>query len=323
MSFKSLREFARQYDGVFTVSQAAECDVSRHSLRRHLAAGDCVRIVNGVYRLGDHPETAEVRIRVAVLANGGRAVLSGHAAAYWHGLADDAPSTIVVSVPRGTRRRTIPGVRVVFRNLADRDVIERRGLQVTGIPLSVLEAADAVGVEILDSALVRRRINVRQLDQVLERRKGTVRVGALETLVETVRPGMRSVGERGLAAVFTEGGVTGWVADYPLGGYIFDFAFVEERIAVEFDGYDHDRKPSRFYRNRRRRNAVVAMDWTPLYYTWKDILERRQEILDEVEAAREAARRRLAGRDGQAGGEAAGGEGAGGEGAGGPGPVAS
>jgi hypothetical protein len=96
-----------------------------------------------VYLASGYGAGDEARARAAVLWAGDGAVLSGAAAAWWHGLLGAAPSTLGVSAP--ARRAARPGVVVRCRQLDRADRTEHRGLPVTAVALTVLEAAAELG----------------------------------------------------------------------------------------------------------------------------------------------------------------------------------
>ena len=59
----------------------------------------------GVYFVDDRPFTDAARIRAAVWGYGVKAVASGLAAAWWHGLTKFAPDVVEVTVPRDSNGR--------------------------------------------------------------------------------------------------------------------------------------------------------------------------------------------------------------------------
>src|SRR5690606_41730515 len=85
------------------------------------------------------PAGDEARAGAAGRWAGPGAVLSGAAAAWWHGLLDDAPPVLAVSAP--SRRPPRPGAAVRCRLLDAPDRTERRGLPVTAAALAAREAA--------------------------------------------------------------------------------------------------------------------------------------------------------------------------------------
>ncbi|MCZ4579286.1 hypothetical protein O4158_09295 [Gordonia amicalis] len=103
------------------------------------------------------PEPHRTTTRIATLSVGPSAILSGSAAAWWHGIVDDRPETITVTAPRGRHGPPVKGVRILNRSLADADVLIRGDLRVTGIALSALEGGVELGAEVIDSVLQQRR----------------------------------------------------------------------------------------------------------------------------------------------------------------------
>jgi very-short-patch-repair endonuclease len=70
-----------------------------------------------------------------------------------------------------------------------------------------------------------------------------------------------------------------WVANYPvwhdgeLVGVV-DVAIPERRIAIEVDGMAYHVDTERFQRDRTRQNALIALGWTVLRFTWADLTQR-------------------------------------------------
>lgn len=114
-------------------------------MRHRVAAGRWQRLHPRVYQAVDHELTDRARIRGAVLWAGRRAAVSGLAAAWWHGLPVVCPRLIEVTVARDRQPGSRPGIRVRRRTLAAKDVVHLDGVWVTGLPLTALEAAVALG----------------------------------------------------------------------------------------------------------------------------------------------------------------------------------
>ena len=95
----------------------------------------------GVYFVEDRPFTDAARIRAAVWGYGVHATASGLAAAWWHGATKYAPQFVEVTVPRASNGRRRAGTRLRRRDLKPADIVERKGLRVTELPLTVVEAA--------------------------------------------------------------------------------------------------------------------------------------------------------------------------------------
>ena len=103
-----------------------------------------MRLHPAVYLLAGHRLTDEVRVRAASLWAGEGAVVSGPAAAYWHGMLDRPPRTVELTIPRGSSPRCPTGVRVRRRDLTPIDVVGNRDLWLTAAPLTALETAVAL-----------------------------------------------------------------------------------------------------------------------------------------------------------------------------------
>ena len=90
-------------------------------------------------------------------AAGPKVAVTGPAAAHWHGMLARGPAVVDVTVPRRTKPRARPGLRVHRRDLSAADVVTLRGLRVAGKGLATLETAIALpdGAAFLDRALQR------------------------------------------------------------------------------------------------------------------------------------------------------------------------
>lgn len=150
-----LADLVDRQAGVVSRSQALAAGLTARDVDRHLARRRWSPLHPRVYLVRGHPYTDEARVRAAALWVGEGAVVVGAAAVWWHGLADHAPATVGVAVPRrctGGR----PDVLVRSRRLAPRDVVTVRGLVVPVRPLALLDAAVDAGSG--GSALLRRAL---------------------------------------------------------------------------------------------------------------------------------------------------------------------
>jgi very-short-patch-repair endonuclease len=93
-----------------------------------------------------------------------------------------------------------------------------------------------------------------------------------------------------MAGLLHGAGLTGWEANLDLEGVgILDFAFVAQRIAIEIDGRAWHSAGDRFQSDRRRQNRLVLLGWTVLRFTWEDLVERSEEVIQQVRIALGAA----------------------------------
>ena len=279
-----LGEVLRAQDGVLTIEQARFCGLSQDAVERRVHIGAWRRVGRGVYVAADRDFTDSARVRAAVLSAGERAVLSGPAAAWWHGLTSVPPTQIEVTLPRSRRVVPAPGVRLRRRDLAARDIVHRRGLDVTALPLTAIEAATECGFDVLDTALARHTSlpAVRAAHRRNLGRRGSKKAGRM---LEVAGCGARSDGERRLVNILRRNGITGWEANLRVPGAVIDLAFRRRRVAVEVDGFAFHSDARTFRHDRRRQNLLVAAGWTVLRFTWHDLVEDECGVVARIRAA--------------------------------------
>lgn len=178
------------------------------------------------------------------------------------------------------------------RDLDPADRCNVGGLWVTGLPLTVVEAAAALGEHgpaLLDRALQRRvsfdavhRAHCRNLG-----RRGSAAGGAL---LVAAADRAASQAERLAMRLLRSAGIGGWRRHYWACGYELDLAFDAERVAIEVDGWAWHADAERFRRDRQRQNALVLAGWTVLRFTWQDLTRRPAAVLAEIRRALAASR---------------------------------
>jgi very-short-patch-repair endonuclease len=282
-----LGEYLRQQDGVLTHAQALRAGLSQDAIDRRVRSGRWLRCSRGVYFVDDRPFTDEARVRVGVWSYGRHALASGLAAAWWHRLTQFPPEIVEVTVPRANRLRPNFGTRLRRRDLAPKDIVERNGLRLTALPLTVVEAAArrGGGAKLMDSAL-QRHVELPQLWKAHLRNKGRHGSPAARRLLQAAADGARSEAERVLLKLLRDDNITGWKANYPLAGYKVDVAFPGEKVAVETDGWAFHSSHEDFQRDRERQNKIALFGWKVLRFTWLDLTEYPQRVLAEIRFAR-------------------------------------
>lgn len=284
-----LDEFLRQHDGVITLAQARRAGLSDQAVIRRQRSGSWRRCGPGVYFVDDRPFTDDARIRAAVWSYGVQAAASGLAAAWWHGLTGFAPDLIEVTVPRDSNGRCRDGTKLRRRDLKPVDVVERRGLRVTELGLTVVEAAvrRGGGAKVMDSAL-QHRVELRGLWHAHLRNKGRYGSPAARRLLQAAKNGARSEAERLLIRLLRANKITGWRANYPVAGYRVDVAFPKQRVAIEVDGLAFHSDSDDFHQDRVRQNAIALAGWQVLRFTWLDLTEYPQRVIAEIRYATSA-----------------------------------
>lgn len=276
--------YLRRQSGVISRAQARTAGLSPDAIDRRIARGRWDRLHPGVYLAADHPYTDEVRLRAAVLWAGKDAVAHGASAAWWHDLGARLPATVEVTVRRDRNPGMRPGVAIRRRDLPYPDLVAVRDLWVTDLPLTVLEAAIALGTggsELLDRAL-QRRVKFAAVYRAHCRNHGRRGSAQASRLLAVAADRAASHAERLLVRLLQAAGINGWELGYPLQGYLIDVAFPVQRVAIEVDGWAWHVDADRFIDDRRRQNALVNLQWTVLRFTWHDLVGRPDEVVDEV-----------------------------------------
>jgi very-short-patch-repair endonuclease len=279
-------DYLRLHDGVITLAQAEQFGMSRHAVNRRARAGRWRRCSPGVYFVDDRPFTDAARVRAAVWGYGVDAAASGMAAAWWHGLTHFPPEVVEVTVPRASHHPHRADVRMRRRDLTRADVVEREGLRVTEISLTVIEAAARIrsGAALMDSAL-QRHVELRELWRAHLRNKGRHGSPAARRLLQAASDGARSEAERLLVKLLREADIAGWRTNYPVGSFKVDVAFPEQRVAIEVDGWAFHSDSEAFVKDRNRQNIIALLGWKILRFTWWDLTQYPHRVIGEIKLA--------------------------------------
>jgi very-short-patch-repair endonuclease len=207
-------------------------------------------------------------------------VFSGRTAAYLHGATEltDPRSAVEVSVPAGVRFGPIDGMRVRRVALSPSDVAAVRSWRCTTGLRTALDIGrweplpDAVAA--LDVMLARAIVGKSELREAAALRTGRGCRQA-QKAVQLADPRAESQPESRVRVLLALAGLLPEI-QYSVrddaGDFVarVDLAFVEQRIAIEYDGAWHS-APGQFAKDRRRLNRLVAAGWTVLHVTAEDL----------------------------------------------------
>jgi very-short-patch-repair endonuclease len=281
-----LNDLLRDQDGVLTLAQARSVGISKDAANRRVRASQWIRCSTGVYFADDRPFDDRARIRAAVWGFGQVAAASGLAAAWWLNLSKYAPDVVEVTVPRDSNGRPRAGCRVRRRDLFATDIVERNGLLVTSLPLTVVEASvrRGGGPKLMDNAL-QQHIDLRSLWSAHLRNKGRYGSPAARLLLQAAEEGTRSAAERLFAQLLRNAGITGWKPNQLVAGYEVDFLFRDAKLSVEVDGFAFHSDSEAFNRDRKKQNAIALAGYQILRFTWIDLTEYPDRVIAEVQRA--------------------------------------
>jgi very-short-patch-repair endonuclease len=285
---------ARQH-GLVTLDQLRELGFTYSGVRSRLDTGLLARAGRGVFRIPSAPVTWEQRLLSAFLANRPNGVVSHFAAARLLGIDVGRHERVDVMVPvhrRGSRAR---GVNLHWsRSLVAEDVVEQGLFRVTSLPRTFLDIAGLVPHERLmdafDDAVVRRRCRPTDVAAGLELAASRTRrgVGTLRTAVNMwlgdATPA--SVAESRLLRSLDAAHISRPICQHELreGDFVavLDFAWTNERVAVEMDGYRYHASPRAQAHDVRRANRLVRLGWTVLRTTPYELKNSPESFLNDL-----------------------------------------
>ncbi len=299
---RQFRSIVSDNDGVFTRAQAHDFGFSDKALLAGLEDGMWVHFGGqGIYLLHGFGDTDRSRLRMHLLRSGHRTIVTGASALKVYGLdvllTPHAREFVgggqsFLSVPRD-RHLQLPGV--VF--LRDRD--RPYPTWINGFPLAPRARAvvDALRtVESNEALLILQRTlqlhwitpaEIERASTYLHRHRG---LPQLRSMSREAAAGAHAESERIMIKILNSARLPGWVANQPIHDDrgmvgIGDFVFEASHLVVEVDGQAWHTTPDRFQRDRERQNRLVNAGWTVLRFTWSDLVDRPQYVIDSIRRA--------------------------------------
>lgn len=273
----------RRQHGAVSRAQLRESGVNANTIDTWVRRGKLRRILHGVYTVSAPSPVTRAHAAHLWQSEG---VVSHLAAAHLWKMAVDEPAVIHLTVPLScVRTSPVPWLRLFRRDTPHTRRSTVGGLPVTDVPRTVFDCLalldDAACAALLDHATATltsdRALRMRYLEEIGLR--GSPRVAQyLASLV----PGAASAPERLLAQGLQSAGLTGFLINEPVLGYIADFLDPALRLILEVDGYRTHGTWVAFQDDRTRQNVLVTHGYTVLRYTAHDVRTRLGSILDEI-----------------------------------------
>jgi very-short-patch-repair endonuclease len=270
--------------GVVTRAQLLSAGVTRREIAARVQSGYLLREHRGVYRVGHRASSTKARYLAAVLAAGEGALLSGRAAAHLLGmLKGTAPAPEVTA----RTQRSIEGVITHrSRRLDPRDATVFKGIPVTTVPRTLVDIAADLSLDDLARACheagVRYRTTPAQVEAVLGRRPNNPGAKKLRRILHGDVQVTLSKLEAHFLELLRNAGLPLPVTNRPAGGRRVDCRWPEHRLTVELDGYRFHNSRHSWELDRRREREARARGEDFRRYTYGDVFERPQLMLDEV-----------------------------------------
>ena len=294
---RAMNELDRLFDSQRGVATSAQIlsHLTRRGFEAELKTGNLERIWQGIYCRGE--PTDELRLRGLDLSCGTAVPVCLGTAAALHGFDTEQPADFHVLSPPGSRLRSGDGL-----------VVHRRG----GAPLVMIGDRPATSpawtaVEVARS--LRRPRALATLDAAL--RSGTC------SRPELWRAAVEQAGRRGIVAVRDLIPLADGLAESPMesearlamidGGLPVpelqyeiidgngdlrrvDFAWPDQRVAVEYDGIDWHSGADAMRRDRTRTAALSDVGWVIIAIVFEDVRYRAWEFVARIDTQLRRAR---------------------------------
>jgi very-short-patch-repair endonuclease len=278
-------ELAASQRSIVTHRQLLAGGLSRKAIASRRRSGRLQVVFKGVYAYGCGVLPALAREQAALLVCGDGAFLSHRSAAAMWRLLPDLPPEPEVTVRNGQAWQRA-GIRLHRATAIDpRELGREHGLLVSSPARALLEIAAVSSLgeveHAFDEAFGHELLTTTDMHAVLARHpgaRGSLRLRAL--LQEGADEGfLRSRGERAFRALLRKARITQPQANQPVGPYTVDFLWRQERLIVEFDGWDYHRGRAKFESDRARDTALKAMGFEVIRFTWRQVFHQPELVL--------------------------------------------
>ncbi|MGY1650043.1 hypothetical protein [Geodermatophilus sp. SYSU D01119] len=260
-------------------SQVAAGRLTRGQLR----SAAWQRLFRDVYACATVAVTHEVRAGAAALLLMPGAVVSGRSAAVLWGVDAAGPGDDVeLTVPPGSSASTAPGVRVRRWALTANQVTTRRGIPVTTAGTTAVDLGRGPGTLADSVALVDALVVAKATDLAAVRASAAAATGPgcrrARQVAELADGLAGSPQETRLRLLLHRARLPRPIAQHAVvdgeGRFVarVDFAWPEQRVAVEYEGRWHG-QPQQVAPDRARLNRLTAAGWRVVFVTAEDLRE--------------------------------------------------
>jgi very-short-patch-repair endonuclease len=298
-----IRECVRAHDGLATRRQLLE-RVPAAVLDGYIGRQKLVRVFPHVYRLREAPDDDLTLLRAALLHAGPAAALSHTTALSVWGLWQPT-GPLHLTVDHSIRRAGAQGL-VVHRRLRfdpeSAQCVQRRGLRVTVLPRSIIDAWPLLPVSArrpLALDVTRRGLTTTALlRDALDERPNVGGRRLLQQTLDLIDDGCQSELEaHGVLNVFRHRSLPPSVGQYrlklPAGTVSLDRAWPEAKLAVELDGARYHTSPEDRRRDLARDRELAAAGWVVLRFTYAEVLRDPEGVRARVLAVYRARQAQL------------------------------
>jgi len=284
--------------GLVTRAQLRRIGFTDSGVQRLVRAGRLARVLPGVYGSASAPKTWEMQAMAGCLRSPGRVWLSHRSAAAHHGFLGCGKDRLEFLTT--TRMRLARGHLLhCVATMPECDVEVVRGIPTTSPARTLLDLAAVVNEETLevalDDALCTHKVRLARLRWRLEQlgAKGKPGTTNLRSLLEVRGDGSivpTTILETKLVRLLRKVQLPIGKAQHRLeeNGRLIDrvdFIYPEQRLVVEVDGTRWHAGRRARTRDAERDNYLNIRGWIVLRFTWFDLVERPDYVVEQIAAA--------------------------------------
>lgn len=277
-----LRALFATQGGVATSTQILS-QLSRRGMQRLLRTGELAKMFPNIYSEGE-PDLW-TRLRGLDLRCGEPVAACLGTAAAMYGFDTEDVTDLHVLNPAGCLLRDQAGLRVHRREGAPLTV--EKGRLLTAPAWTAVEVARSLrqprALATLDAALRSLTCDRDQLHAAAHAQAGRRGIVMVRGLIELARAEAESPMESEARLVMVDSGLPEPQLQYEIfdrDGRLWrvDFAWPDERVAVEYDGFDWHSSPEALRKDRQKRAALEEIDWRILSIVGDDV-RRHPEVM--------------------------------------------
>jgi very-short-patch-repair endonuclease len=281
-----LAALAGSSHGVVARAELLREGVTAEEIRKRLAKGALIPIHRGVFQVGHAAPSLEARYMAAVKACGPGSLLAGRAAAHLLHLLKHPPSLPEVLT---THHRRPAGVAVSRRRSIDpRDRTRWRGVPVTTVPRTMVDLAEALDPPDLARAFheahVRHRVQPAAVERILARRHNWPGARELRRVLRGEELLSLSKLESAFIAAVRRARLPLPETNVTAGTYRVDCRWRALRLTVELDGYRYHATRHAWESDREREREARTRGDEFRRYTWFDVVEEPEPMLEDLRA---------------------------------------
>ncbi len=290
-------ELERLFDeqgGVATSGQILNL-IPRRAFERELKTGALERIWYGIYCRGEADDYT--RLKGLDMSCGTKVPVCLGTAAALHGFDTEEPKDLHVLNPPRRQLRPCDGLVVHRRDGAPLVMVD--GRRATSPAWTAVEVARGLGrpraLATLDAALRSGTCSRADIWRAAIEQAGRRGIVAVRNLISLADPRAESPMESEARLAMIDGRLPTPELQFEVidgNGELrrLDFAWPDQRVAVEYDGMDWHSGPDAMKRDRRRQAALGDIDWLALSIVFEDVRYRPWEFVGRIDAQLRRAR---------------------------------